>query len=178
MYRVIIASFVLAVSACSTDDAQSGIVVVTFNTGTTPGLGHDSGPDDGYTMEDAEISDEWYGDGLAWTPSVQAARAFLAETDPDIAVFQEIFYSPECADIPPEAHDGFVCADWAPGDPTVVQTISTPIRGAWALPTRAPCCGTTLSATTSPFTSSPTSVKTPNRPIQGFSTSITWSLTV
>ena len=98
-------------------------VVITFNTGTTTALFHDLPPDDGYTSEHAEISDEWYGNGLAWVPAVDATRDFIAQVDPDVVVFQEIFHSEECADIPPEAREDFVCEDWMPGDPTVTQTV-------------------------------------------------------
>jgi len=97
--------------------------VVTFNTGTTEGLGHDSGPDDGYGEAEALISDTYYGDGLAWLPAVDAATQFFAANEPDIIAFQEIFYAEECAMIPPEAHADFYCGTWNPGDPTVANVI-------------------------------------------------------
>jgi hypothetical protein len=97
--------------------------VVTFNTGTTEGLAHDSGPDDGYGSEQAMISDMYYGDGLAWVPAVEAATRFFADAQPDLVAFQEIFYSGECETIPPEFHAGFVCEAWTPGDPTVANVI-------------------------------------------------------
>jgi len=99
------------------------IVAVTFNTGTSESMGHDALPDDGYTSEHAALSDAWYGDGLAWVPAVDAARAFLAEVEPDVVAFQEIFWSDECADIPVEARGDFVCETWSEGDPTVAQTV-------------------------------------------------------
>lgn len=98
-------------------------VAVTFNTGTTEGLPHDQLPDDGYSPEDAAISDQYYGDGLAWPPAVEAARAFFAEVDPDVVVFQEIFHAPTCADIPPEHHAGWYCETWSEGEPTVANAI-------------------------------------------------------
>ncbi len=97
--------------------------VVTFNTGTSEGMGHDEGPDDGYTEVQAAISDEWYGDGLAWNPAIAATSEFFTEVDPDIVVFQEIFYSGECVDIPEDAHSDFVCETWQAGDPTVAQIV-------------------------------------------------------
>lgn len=100
-----------------------GTVVVTFNTGTSEGLGHDAPPDDGYGEAQALISDTYYGDGLSWQAAVDDVRAFFAALEPDIVVFQEIFYSGDCALIPAEAKAGFVCETYAPGDPTVAQII-------------------------------------------------------
>ena len=104
-------------------EAPPPLVVVTFNVGTTESMGHDSPPDDGYTSAHAAISDEWYGDGLAWLPAIDAARAFLAEVQPDVVAFQEVFWSDECAGIPQDAHGDFVCEQWTAGDPTVAQAI-------------------------------------------------------
>ncbi len=98
-------------------------VVVTFNTGTTSGLPHDRPPDDGYTSIEAIYSDLHYGDGLAWRPAVEATERFFAEVQPDLAVFQEIFYAEDCATVPDEARAGFVCETWMPGGPTVVQVV-------------------------------------------------------
>jgi hypothetical protein len=41
----------------------------------------------------------------------------------DVVVFQEIFYSGLCPDVPEDARADFVCSDWAPGDRTVAQRI-------------------------------------------------------
>lgn len=115
--------------ACSSADErppapeERGHVVVTFNTGTTEGLGHDALPDDGYYEEQAALSDTYYGDGLAWLDVVDDTRAFLDELQPDLIVFQEIFYSGDCAMVPEEAKVGFVCETWQPGEPTVAQVI-------------------------------------------------------
>ncbi len=121
---------VALISACG-DEApppppppEFELVAVTFNTGTTDGLAHDALPDDGYSSDDALTSDLHYGNGLAWVPAVEAATAFFAELQPDIVAFQEIFYSGDCAMIPPEAHAGFVCESWADGDPTVANVIT------------------------------------------------------
>ncbi|MFW6031706.1 MAG: hypothetical protein ACOC9T_03875 [Myxococcota bacterium] len=109
-------------AACSSVDPVE-IVAVTFNTGTTEGLAHDDPPDDGYTSEQATISDEHYGNGLAWLPAVAAARGFFDETKPDLVAFQEIFWAGRCPEIPPDAHENFYCEQWSPGDPTVANAI-------------------------------------------------------
>ena len=116
----------LGCPAADDDDAAPvplTLVAATFNTGTSEGMGHDAPPDDGYTSEQAAHSDAWYGDGLAWSAVIADTRAWFAENAVDVVGFQEIFFSPLCADIPADAHAGFVCADWQPGDPTVAQTI-------------------------------------------------------
>lgn len=100
-----------------------GPIVVTFNTGTSDGLGHDALPDDGYYEAQAALSDMHYGNGLAWLDVVEDTAAFLTELQPDLIVFQEIFYSGDCAMVPDEAKPGFVCESWQPGDPTVAQVI-------------------------------------------------------
>ena len=100
--------------------------VVTFNSGTTLGLAHDGPPADGYTMDDAITSDTFYGNGLAWTPAVDAARSYFASVDADIVVFQEIFNSDGCETIPATARAGFVCDGWMPGDPSVIQRVLGP----------------------------------------------------
>ncbi len=120
--------FSLALLACtgpSDDTGDPGLAVraVTFNTGTSEGMGHDDPPDDGYTEAHAATSDTWYGDGLAWLPAVEATRAWLAEVQPDVIGFQEIFHAPECADIPAEHHPDFVCETWTEGDPTVAESV-------------------------------------------------------
>jgi hypothetical protein len=96
---------------------------VTFNSGTSEGMPHDRPPDDGYTSGHAALSDQWYGDGLAWTPAVEATQRFFRKVDPDVVVFQEVFWSEECAGIPQEAREDFVCESWSPGDPTVAQRV-------------------------------------------------------
>lgn len=110
----------------SDDPPEFQIVAVTFNTGTTTGLGHDDPPDDGYSQADAEISDMYYGDGLAWLPAVDATREFFAELRPDVVVFQEIFFAGECENIPVEAYPGFYCETWTPSDPTVANLVLGP----------------------------------------------------
>jgi hypothetical protein len=118
----------LIIRACTTandDSGSAGLAVraVTFNTGTSEGMAHDDAPDDGYTQVYAELSDTWYGDGLAWIPAIAATTAWFATTDADVVGFQEIFWSDWCAAIPAEAHADFVCETWAAGDPTVAQTL-------------------------------------------------------
>lgn len=119
----------LVIVSCGEDDgetsgnANESFVVVTFNVGTTEGLPHDDPPEDGYSSSEAAISDEWYGNGLAWLPAVDATRSFFEEVQPDIVAFQEVFYSEDCADIPSAQHLGFVCESWSEGEPTVARVV-------------------------------------------------------
>jgi len=119
----------LPLAACVSESQETGTpaaeshTVVTFNTGTSEGLPHDAEPDDGYTSVQADLSDAWYGDGLAWNAALEDARAFLAAVDPVIVAFQEIFYTGDCAAIPEEAREGFVCDGWTEGAPTVAQRV-------------------------------------------------------
>jgi endonuclease/exonuclease/phosphatase family metal-dependent hydrolase len=112
-------------------DAQppsNALVVLTFNTGTTLGLPHDQnsddqGPDAHYRLADAQRSDRWYGNGLAWRPAIDATRQMIARIDPDIVAFQEVFDCQECEPIPREHRRGFVCENWQPGDPDVARQV-------------------------------------------------------
>lgn len=113
------------VSATTGERPPRSFTVVTFNTGTTPGLAHGS-DGDAYGQDQADLSDEHYGNGLAWQVHVDQTAAFFAELQPDIVAFQELFHSPDCLTIPPAAHPGFVCETWQPGDPTVVEQIMGP----------------------------------------------------
>ncbi len=115
----------LACTGGPVDSAEPAatLTAVTFNTGTSEGMGHDAEPDDGYTGEHAEISDTWYGDGLAWLPAVAATEAFFTQVEADVVGFQEIHWSEECADIPEEAWPDFTCSEWSAGDPTVAQVV-------------------------------------------------------
>jgi uncharacterized Zn-finger protein len=99
------------------------VVVVTYNTGTTDSLAHDLDTSDGYTSTEAAISNDYYGDGLAWKPAMVAAQAWFANLKPDIVVFQEIFYSGECPNIPSQYHAGWACEGWVMGDPTVAEIV-------------------------------------------------------
>ncbi len=107
------------------DPGPLSFTVVTFNTGTTTTLIHGIDGDD-YGTDEADISDQYYGDGLAWQVNVELTTAFFADLQPDIVAFQEIFYSGDCPDIPVEVYPGFVCETWQPGDPTVAQTVLGP----------------------------------------------------
>jgi endonuclease/exonuclease/phosphatase family metal-dependent hydrolase len=100
---------------------NNSFVVMTFNTGTTLGLRHDALPNDGYTSAEARISDEWYGNGLAWQDAIEAVQRFLRQVDPDIVAFQEMFYPEECSEIPERARAGFVCETWKVGDESVAR---------------------------------------------------------
>ena len=108
-------------------DIEWSMLAVTFNTGTTDGLGHDAPPDDGYTSAHAAISDEHYGNGLAWLPAVDATAAFFADLQPDVVGFQETFWTGECGAVPDEARADFVCdrdpADVEGGPPSVANLV-------------------------------------------------------
>ena len=96
--------------------------VVTFNTGTS--LKPQGGAADrGYGAAQWEICDEWYGNGLSWLNIMDDTRAWIAEVDPDVIVFQEVFDPNECVDVPEEFWPGFICESWATGDPIVAQEI-------------------------------------------------------
>jgi len=88
---------------------------VTFNTGSGGPPGSFAGGD--FSDDLKTISDERYGNGLAWLPAVEATRQWLAETDPDVVAFQEIFYTGDCSHIPESDREGFVCEGWQPPDP-------------------------------------------------------------
>lgn len=98
---------------------------VTFNTGTSGMYDPDAGPD-GFGKEQGKLVEEWYGSGLTWVPAINAARAWLAATRPDVVGFQEIFHPGECVDIPESAWTGFVCDGWTEGMPTVAQDVLGP----------------------------------------------------
>jgi len=124
---------VLLLAGCVPEEAPDiewSMLAVTFNTGTTDGLGHDAPPDDGYTSAHAATSDEHYGDGLAWLPAVDATAAFFADLQPDVVGFQEAFWTGECGAIPPEAHADFLCerepADVDGGAPSVANLVLGP----------------------------------------------------
>lgn len=103
----------------------AALTVVTFNTGSTEGLVLDPSID-GYGPEQAAASDAWYGDGLAWEPAITATAAWFATVRPDVVAFQEIFDVADCAAVPEDARPGFVCAGYAPGDPTVPERVLGP----------------------------------------------------
>jgi hypothetical protein len=118
---------VCGLAACGGDGPpRPTFTAVTLNTGTNPELPHDGPPDDGYGAEQAAYSDQYYGDGLAWVPVIDATRAFFDEAGADVVAFQEIFSSEDCPLVPAEARPGFVCETWQPGDPTVAQLVVGP----------------------------------------------------
>lgn len=111
----------LIVGCGSPDPMPFSFSVVTFNSGTTQGLAHEQDLSDDYGNAQADLSDQYYGDGLAWTRVLRETTDFFAQQSPDIVGFQEIFHAPDCAAVPPEARPGFICDSWQPGDPTVAQ---------------------------------------------------------
>jgi hypothetical protein len=101
--------------------SRPSFVAVTFNTGTG-GTAPIEG-NFGYNKEQAFFNDEYYGNGIAWGPFVQMTHDWFVQVDPDVVVFQEIFWPGDCADIPLEAHVGFVCEGWQEGDQTVMERL-------------------------------------------------------
>jgi hypothetical protein len=99
--------------SCGRDPATFS--VVTFNVGTSSGV-IDGDENGGYGPQQAEMSDLYYGNGLAWLAAVEAVRAYVDAHVPDVVAFQEIFDVTECASVPEEAREGFACD----GDPTPV----------------------------------------------------------
>ncbi len=126
MLRPLALSFGLVVGCPAPADSTAaavGFTAITFNTGTTEGSVPQDEPNGGYTPEQAAISDQYYGDGLAFEAVIQHARAWFEDIDADVVVFQEIFFSGLCPQVPSEAREGFVCETWAEGDPTVAQVV-------------------------------------------------------
>ncbi|MCB9677470.1 MAG: endonuclease/exonuclease/phosphatase family protein [Alphaproteobacteria bacterium] len=119
-----IAALLVACSGPSATDPvePASFRAITFNTGTTEGLAHDP-TFDGYGDVQAAWSDQYYGDGLAWAPAVDAVAAFLAGADADIVAFQEIFDPADCATIPADAQAGFYCDGWD-GGATVAEHVT------------------------------------------------------
>jgi hypothetical protein len=117
----------LLLTGCPAPDdsaaSLAGFTAVTFNTGTTENSVPDDEPNGGYTPEQATISDTYYGDGLAFEAVVADTRAWFEAVQADVVVFQEIFYSGLCPEVPAEAREGFVCETWQEGDPTVAQEV-------------------------------------------------------
>jgi hypothetical protein len=103
--------------------APLALVAVTFNTGTSEGVPFGDNEPGSYSEVEAGYSDLHYGDGLAWMEVVDDTVDFLADVQPDVIGFQEIFHPEECEGIPDEAKPGFICEAWQPGDPTVAQLV-------------------------------------------------------
>jgi len=107
-----------------TPAAPESFRAVTFNVGTT--LYDPQAPAGGFGPEEARVADRWYGNGLAFLPAMEAVRAWLENSEPDVVAFQEVFHPEDCAAIPPEAWPGFVCEQWTPGTRTVMQRVLGP----------------------------------------------------
>jgi len=90
-------------------EGRCHFTVVTFNSGTNDRMPHDENLDDGYTSKEASRSRDFYGNGLAWPPAIEAAKAFFERLSPEIVAFQEIF-GDDCARVPWQEREGFVCA--------------------------------------------------------------------
>lgn len=120
---MLLTACVSVLPACGEGETNSDadpITVVTFNTG---GGATGSNPPPGFGDDEADASDEFYGNGLAWNDAIEATAAFFERTDPDIVVFQEIFHPESCSEIPAEHHAGFICETWQAGDRTVAQLV-------------------------------------------------------
>lgn len=113
-------------SADSGTPREAPLIVVTFNTGTASELVRTVEGEDGYGSDQANHSDRWYGNGLAWRPAITATRAWFDAFSPDIVVFQEIFWTGDCAGIPEDARAGFVCEGWDDTQPTVPEQVLGP----------------------------------------------------
>ena len=96
-------------------------VAVTFNTGIHPTVGSN-----GFTSQMNQYLDEYYGHGLVWPPAIDEARAFFDGLQPDVVAMQEFFNLENCADIPVEAREGFVCENWTPGSTTLTELVLGP----------------------------------------------------
>jgi len=103
------------------DEGPPTFVAVTYNTGIHPTVGVA-----GFTLQQNEYLDTYYGHGLCWGPAIEQARVFFDSFQPDVVSFQEMFDIEECASIPTEAQEGFVCENWTPGSPTVEELILGP----------------------------------------------------
>jgi hypothetical protein len=106
------------------DGGDSGpliFVAVTFNTGIHPSVGSD-----GFTAQMNQYLDDYYGHGLVWGPAVDEARAFFDGVHPDVVAMQEFFDLEDCADVPAEAREGFVCENWTPDSPTLTELVLGP----------------------------------------------------
>lgn len=117
-------AFVVGCAAPPATPEPLRLTAVTFNTGTSEGLPWT--PDSGYGPEQAALSDQFYGDGLAWLPAVANTTAFFAQLQPDLVAFQEIFHPGDCAQVPVDGGTGFLCETWRPGDLTVAQQVLGP----------------------------------------------------
>ena len=82
----------------NTATADLQFKVITFNIGTTDGLAHDRGEDDGtgdgYTQAMADITDAQYENSLSWNPAETALTNFLTAQRPAIVAFQAMFFGP------------------------------------------------------------------------------------
>lgn len=116
-----VAALISVTTGCGEESETAATFrVVTFNTG---GGAAGNNPPPGFGDDEADASDELYGNGLAWNDAIEATASFLERIDPDIVVFQEIFHPENCSDIPVEARSGFVCETWQAGDLTVAQRV-------------------------------------------------------
>ena len=104
--------------------------VVSFNAGTTDKLQHDrdeeAGEGDGYTSAHAARNATLYSNNLAWRPAEEALTRWMAETRPEVVLFQELFHDPWCEDITPDPAFDFICDSDQPDGPRQVERLLGP----------------------------------------------------
>ena len=120
-----------ATSPGDVTQAPRPLTVITINAGTTPGLAHDSDEESGrapYTDTTAGIVDASYQNSLSWNPAEARLTEWLAQVDPDIVAFQEIFHDPWCDDInrPEDAPLDLVCGSYTRERPRQVRRLMGP----------------------------------------------------
>jgi hypothetical protein len=113
----------LVFAGCAAEDES--FRVMTFNIGTTTGMGHDT-DDNGYSEEMAQIADELYENSLSWNPAERDLIAWLAEHRPTIVVFQEGFYDRWCEEIEVDPELDFVCKGYTPERPLQIERLLGP----------------------------------------------------
>jgi hypothetical protein len=136
----------LALLACGPEPATTdpdppvdrSFKAMTFNAGTSTGMGHDQPPEDGYTDEMSALTDTWYRNSLSWNPAEDALTEWLAEVDPQLIAFQEIFWDGWCEEIPATEHD-MVC-NRPPTGLTQPQRVAGPGHQVACIPDKPDAC--------------------------------------
>ncbi len=120
----------LVLCGCPTEDPPDGddplealtFRALTFNAGTTTHLPHGDA-EDGYTDEDAAIAADQYSNNLSWNPAEAGLAAFLADEQPEVAIFQELFFDPWCEEIEVDPDLDFVCQEYAADGPLQIERL-------------------------------------------------------
>lgn len=122
MRAVRTAAVAACLAACAGPEAgpAAPVVAVTWNVGS----GGAADPAAGWTADLAERADTWLGNGLAWPPAIDDARAWLATSGAQLVALQEVLDpGTTCPTVPPEQAAGLRCETWAPGDASVARDI-------------------------------------------------------